>query len=361
MPFRHILITGGAGFVGSNLALRFKSALEATRVTALDNLLRRGSELNLPRLAAGGVEFLHGDIRCDEDFERVQPFDLLVDCSAEPSVHAGTDGSPRGVLNTNLVGTLHCLEAARRHDAAFLLLSTSRVYPIRRLNELAFVEGATRFEWTDDQIEPGCSSAGIREDFPLDGPRSFYGATKLAGELVLQEYFYNFNLPALVNRCGVLTGPWQMGKVDQGVVTLWVARHHFDQGLRYTGFGGNGKQVRDLLHVDDLADLLLRQMNDLGRWDGRVYNVGGGRPVSTSLVELTELCRRITGRRVPIEPVPETSAVDLRIYLTDAGKVQRDFDWSSARGVEETVVDIHRWIVAHEAALRPVLLGAKTK
>ena len=129
-------------------------------------------------------------------------------------------------------------------------------------------------------------------------------------------------MAAIINRCGVLAGPWQMGKVDQGVVTLWVARHAFGQPLRYIGFGGLGKQVRDVLHVDDLFDLLLLQMARPARWDGRVYNVGGGNDVSASLLELTEICRRETGREIPIAEVPETSSVDLRIYVGDSRRVE---------------------------------------
>ena len=113
-------------------------------------------------------------------------------------------------------------------------------------------------------------------------------------------------MPAIINRCGVLAGPWQMGKVDQGVITLWVARHVFGLPLKYIGYGGLGKQVRDVLHVNDLFDLIVLQMSSPESWDGRIYNVGGGREVSVSLLELTELCRRATGREVPIGRVPET-------------------------------------------------------
>jgi CDP-paratose 2-epimerase len=280
----------------------------------------------------------------------------LIDCAAEPSVQAGLTGGPLPVINANLVGTVNSLEAARIRHAAFLLLSTSRVYPLAALNGLRYRETATRFEWEPDQAILGFSASGVSEQFPLDGPRSLYGATKLAGELLLQEYVYNYGLPALINRCGVLAGPWQMGRVDQGVVALWIARHFFQQPLKYIGFEGTGKQVRDVLHIEDLFDLIVAQCQSPAAWNGSVFNVGGGRPVSVSLAELTACCQTVTGRCVEITPVPETHAVDLRIYLTDADKARGVFGWTPRRNVETIVRDTHAWIAAQPDLVASVFL-----
>ena len=263
MNFRRMLITGGAGFVGANLAIACREHFPEQVVTSFDNLSRRGSELNLPRLLRHGVQFVHGDVRCAEDIAGLQPFDLLIDCSAQPSVHAGLNGSPMAVLQNNLQGTIQCAEAARLRGAALIFLSTSRVYPIAAINGLPFEEQSSRFRWANVASQSGISDVGIGEDFPLAGARSFYGATKLASELVLQEYAQSYQMPLVINRCGVLAGPWQMGKVDQGVFTFWVARHLLGLPLRYTGFGGLGKQVRDLLHIDDLF-ALIAQANGTG-------------------------------------------------------------------------------------------------
>ena len=256
-----MLVTGGAGFVGSNMALWFKARYPAMRVIALDNLRRRGSETNLPRLRGGGVEFLHGDIRNPEDL-RLDEYriELIVECSAEPSVLAGYGNAPDYVVNTNLLGTVHCLELARRTGADFLFLSTSRVYPVNTLNAIATEETDSRFTIAHRQELAGVSAPGIAERFPLEGARSLYGATKLCSELLIQEYGAMYGLRYIINRCGVLAGPWQMGKVDQGVFALWVAMHHFERELSYIGWGGQGKQVRDLLHIDDLAELLDLQL-----------------------------------------------------------------------------------------------------
>jgi CDP-paratose 2-epimerase len=353
--FKNILITGGAGFVGSSLAILFKESFEGVAVSAFDNLHRRGSELIVPRLKAAGVGFHHGDVRCPEDLQSLPEFDLLIDCAAEPSVQAGTSGSPPDVLNNNLTGTINCMEAARLRRAAFVFLSTSRVYPIPTLNSLPYVEDTTRYRWQPSPSVPGYSEHGVAESFPLDGARSFYGASKLAAELILQEYVHNAGMKAIINRCGILAGPWQMGKVDQGVITLWVARHFFQKPLKFIGFGGQGKQVRDLLHVKDLFDLLVMQVKDPAKWDGRVYNVGGGLDVSLSLLELTALCETVTGHRIGIESVPETSSVDLRIYLTDTRKVRKDFGWTPAYNAQGIVRDIYSWIDTNKDQLAAIL------
>ncbi|HPG69714.1 MAG TPA: NAD-dependent epimerase/dehydratase family protein [Candidatus Hydrogenedentes bacterium] len=350
-----ILITGGAGFVGSCLAIGIRRAMPDVRVVALDNLKRRGSELNLPRLRDAGITFVHGDIRNPEDIDAAGAMDLILECSAEPSVLAGYQDSPQYVVNTNLVGTLNCLEAARRHGAGILFLSTSRVYPCAAVNALAYREEATRFALEPDQAVPGASERGIAEEFPLEGARSLYGATKLCSELVLHEYLDMYGLRGIVNRCGVLTGPWQMGKVDQGVIVLWVARHVFGQPLRYIGFGGQGKQVRDLLHVDDLLRLVLYQIERLDTLSGQTFNVGGGAGVSVSLCELTELCREVTGNRIEITADPTDRPADLRLYISDNTRVTKVTGWRPEKDVRTIVADIHAWILEHREALRAVL------
>lgn len=352
-----ILITGGAGFVGSHLALLFRADRESVRIIALDNLKRRGSEYNIARLRAAGVEFVHGDIRSREDLLTLPRIDLLVEGSAEPSVLAGIDGGPDYVINTNLFGTVNCLELARRDGADVVFLSTSRVYPIRAINALGFRETATRFELEDDQSVRGASSRGLTEAFPLDGPRSLYGATKLASELLLLEYIDTYGLRGVVNRCGVLTGPWQMGKVDQGVVAFWLANHVYGRPLAYFGYGGRGLQVRDILHVQDLYALLRIQLEHMAEVNGQVYNIGGGHEVSVSLRELTEHCRRIAGVSIEPRSVPEERALDIRVYLTDHAKATRELGWRPRIGLVEILEEMHRWMLDNRPLLEPIFGG----
>ncbi|MBA2355651.1 MAG: NAD-dependent epimerase/dehydratase family protein [Acidobacteria bacterium] len=348
-----ILVTGGAGFVGSALALRARQAWPEARVTAFDNLRRRGSELNLPRLREAGVQFVHGDIRSPADLAALaHGLDLLVECSAEPSVLAGYDGDPSYVVDTNLGGTVHCLELARRAGAAVVFLSTSRVYPIATLNAIATTDGGTRCEIAPVQTLPGVSPAGISEDFPLAGARSIYGATKLASELLITEYREAFGLRTLVNRCGVIAGPWQMGKVDQGVFSLWMSRHLAGGTLTYNGWSGEGKQVRDLLHVDDLADLVCTQVAGLDQFDGETFNVGGGLGCSLSLQETTRLCQELTGRRITISPVPDVRTADVKLYVTDNARVTAATGWAPRRSPATVLADIRDWMTAHAVDLR---------
>lgn len=350
-----ILVTGGAGFVGSNLCLRLRDRRADARVIAFDNLKRRGSELALARLRAGGCDFVHGDVRIREDLFSVGDVDLIIDCAAEPSVLAGVGSSPDYVIQTNLGGTTHCLELARRCSAAFVFLSTSRVYPVRAINELAYEEEPSRFSLAELQETRGASSHGIAEDFPLEGVRSIYGASKLASEYLVQEYADAYGVPSIINRCGVLTGPWQMGKVDQGVVVLWIARHLMGRPLSYIGFGGAGKQVRDALHIDDLHELLELQLAGVEDWRAEIYNVGGGRDVSVSLAELTELARSSTGQTIEISAAAEDRPNDLISYISDARRVREATGWRPRRAMATIVEEITRWIVDHRAQLEAIL------
>ena len=353
---KRILITGGAGFVGSALAIYLKTQHPELAVTVLDNLHRRGSELNLPRLMAAGVQFQHGDIRCPEDlrFSKNAP-ELIIECSAEPSAQAGYGGSPEFLIQTNLNGCYHCLELAREAKADFIFISTSRVYPVKNLNQLRFEENDSRFVLSDQQEISGASAEGISESFPLEGARSLYGMTKLAGELMVTEYADAYGLRTVVNRCGVIAGPWQMGKTDQGVISLWVAAHYFRQSLKYIGFGGSGKQVRDVLHVQDLCELIGDQIENLDAYTGRLFNAGGGLEGSLSLREMTGICQEITGNQIDIPASSGERTADIRIFITDARRLTDYRGWKPKQNPRKVLLDIFEWIKKEEKFLKPIL------
>jgi CDP-paratose 2-epimerase len=357
-----LLITGGAGFVGSSLAVRLAERHSEWEILAFDNLYRRGSELNVPRLEKAGVEFVEGDVRERDRLLSLAPCSALIECSAEPSVMSGVDGDTSYLVHTNLTGAYNCLELARRDGAFFVFLSTSRVYPIEPLRSLELIETGTRLEPAPRQALPGAGREGISERFPLAGARTFYGATKLAAEHLIEEYANDFGLRAAVDRCGVIAGPWQMGRVDQGVFSWWLLAHLLDLPLDYIGFSGTGKQVRDLLHVDDLVDLVDEQLCEPDRWSGVTANVGGGRERSLSLLEATGLCRELTGNEVAVGAESATRPGDVPVYLSDCRRLAGLTSWRPKRTSRDVFSDMRDWAATHEDALRYSLcLGATAR
>jgi CDP-paratose 2-epimerase len=236
-----------------------------------------------------------------------------------------------------------------------IFLSTSRIYPYTAINELKFQEEPTRFEFAGHQA--GVSSKGISTSFTLQGCRSLYGAAKLASEYLLQEYSGQYGLPGIINRCGVIAGPWQLGKIDQGVFTYWLYRHYFEKDLRYIGFGGTGKQVRDLLHINDLVLLIKKQINEVGRFHGEVFNVGGSSFSNLSLCETTALCQKITGKKVPVSSMPDNRPVDVKWYITDNGNTESVFNWKPTKKPEVILSDIHSWLSAHARTFSGLFKG----
>jgi CDP-paratose 2-epimerase len=350
-----ILITGGCGFVGSNLSIKLKRDFPSSRIISFDNLKRRGSELNIPRLQEAGVEFTHGDIRNKEDLESVGDISLLIEAAAEPSVLSGINSTPDYVINTNLSGTVNCLNLAKKQKAKFVFLSTSRVYPIAALNQVAYTQEKNRFVLSGNQHQPGVSEKGISEKFDLGGARSFYGASKLCSELLIQEYAEFYDVKTIINRCGVITGPWQMGRVDQGVIVLWLARHFWKKELSYIGYGGLGKQVRDILYIDDLYDILICQLRDFSSYKGQTFNIGGGPEVSVSLCELTELCQIITGNKIAIQSVNEDRPADVPIYISDTSKVSDISGWKPKYNIRNILEETFAWMKEKESMLQPFL------
>ena len=347
-----IVITGGAGFVGSSLAVQLKRDGPKAEVVAFDSLRRPGVELGLPRVAESGVDFIRGDIRVADDLAPLEYADIVIHAAAEPSAGAGMNGQPSFVFDANVLGTFNVLEFARRNTASVILLSTNRVYPIAALRDLPLRQIGDRVDLKPELSGDGWSMNGVKEDFWLDGSRSLYGATKLAAEVLTHEYGSMFGLRTIVNRCGVIAGPWQMGKVEQGFVSLWVARHVYGVGLSYIGFGGQGLQVRDVLHVHDLCDLIALQLNSLDLHAGRTYNVGGGRTSNTSLRELTGRCESLTGRSVDVNGIQDTRISDIPWYITDHAAVSAATGWSPRRSLDQILADTHEWICRESDAVR---------
>lgn len=356
---QRILITGGCGFVGSNLAVDLASRGYA--ITAMDNLSRYGTEIILEkRIIPRGVDFFRGDVRVLNDWNCLKgDYDLVIECSAEPSVMAGVcGGGARYLLDVNLQGAINCFEWAREKKVPVIFLSSSRVYPYDILNACNYRELDKRFEFVDGCA--GISSQGVQVSMPLQGVRSLYGASKLSAELILREYAAQYDLSAIINRCGVIAGPWQLGKIDQGVFTYWMANHYFKQPLTYIGFGGKGKQVRDILHIQDLAELVAIQVRCMLEngvvFKGEVFNVGGSVYSNLSLQEATEICASLTGNHLDIGSTCEPRPADMIWFITDNGRTQSFFKWKPLRSAFNVLEDTYNWLRNNEPALRNLFL-----
>jgi CDP-paratose 2-epimerase len=207
----------------------------------------------------------------------------------------------------------------------------------------------------DDQELLGVSAKGISEAFPLNKARSVYGATKLASELMIEEFREFFGVDYVINRCGVVAGPYQMGKVDQGVITLWVARHFWKSDVAYFGYGGTGKQVRDVMHIADLFDLVDYEIHHFDQVNGHTFNAGGGLASSVSLKELTDICATVTGNHVKANSDPQTRRGDIPVYITDNTRIHNHIGWQARHNATKVVEDIFNWIRENEQQLKKIL------
>ena len=325
-----LLITGISGFTGNCLANALRRRIEGLEVYGLDNLARRGSETNVENLRKSGVYFVHGDVRQPSDFETLPPVDWVLEAAANPSVLAGVDGrsSSRQLLEHNLLGTVNTLEYARRAHAGFILLSTSRVYSIPALASIPVRESGGAFVVDPSQPMPdGAGEQGVSETFSTAAPISLYGATKLASEALALEYGATFGFPVWVNRCGVLAGAGQFGTAEQGIFSYWLHAHAVRRPLRYIGFGGNGWQVRDAFHPDDLAELLAIQMRRGAPAGRAIHNAGGGIANSMSLAQLTAWCDSRFGAFAPAaDHTPRR--FDIPWLVMDSRVARQEFSWT---------------------------------
>ena len=257
-----VLITGICGFVGSSIARTLLARLSDVKVCGIDNLIRPGSETNRLEFRRMGVGFFHGDVRSASDFDQLPDADWVIDAAANPSVLIGADGrtSSRQAVEHNLLGTINILEYCKARKAGLVLLSTSRVYSIPQMQAIPLKESADSFLFDETKpCPPGVSALGMTEDFSTTAPVSLYGSTKLASEALALEYGYTYNLPVWINRCGVLAGAGQFGTAEQGIFSFWLHAHAQRRKLGFFGFGGRGLQVRDALHPDDLATIVIRR------------------------------------------------------------------------------------------------------
>jgi CDP-paratose 2-epimerase len=337
-----ILITGGCGFVGSNIAVFLKKRLKKSKIFSLDNLTRQGSLINKDRLAKLNIKNFNCNIENLNKLKSLPKFNLIIDCCAEPAIEASKK-DPNRVFNTNLIGTFNILKKCVNDKSNLIFLSSSRVYSIESLKKLV-----------SNQIikKPIKIKKTIDENFNTSAASSLYGFTKLASEKLIKEMFYQSKLKYIINRFGVISGPWQFGKQDQGFVSLWVANHLFNKKLSYIGFGGYGHQVRDILHIEDACEIILLQISKISKINNITFNIGGEKKNTISLKRLTQKTQKITGNKIRIRRISKTSVFDIPYYVTNNGKIKRFYKWKPSKSIDQILKDIYIWLHRNKVIMK---------
>lgn len=324
-----LLITGGCGFIGTNIA--YEAHRRGYKVICFDSFIRPRSEENIEFLSKHGIEIIRGDVRNTEDFFRIGSVDAIIHLAANPGIPWSIQW-PDYDFNVNAVGTINALEYARSlGKIPFIFASTNKVYS-DKINDLELYENKTRYFWANRLFE------GIREDFPIDGfgkySHSPYGVSKIAGDLLCQEYHHAYGVKTVVNRMSCIYGYFQKGVEDQG----WI-----DWFVRCIGFGdgkisiyGDGKQVRDMLWGEDVAKLYLDEIENIKKTAGQVFNVGGGMGNTLSLQEAITEIEAVTGKKAHIT-YKEWRHADQRVYVSDIGKVTKLLNWKPKVSPQEGI------------------------
>ena len=339
----HILIIGGAGFVGCNLAIYLKS--KGYEIIVVDNLYRRGSELNLKDLQQNGIEFHYGDIRNANDLEKLPTPNMIILTAAQSSAVTGFD-RPLYDLQTNFIGAVNVLQFAQKFGAGLIFFSSNKVYDANGINNLAYTESETRFKWSSTNKDTGSGfdiNKGISEVFHTDGTKhGVYGLSKLCSDLVCREWHQCFGVKIVVNRFSCVAGCRQFGNEAQGWLAWWVIAAILNLRLTYYGWGG--KQVRDVLFIKDVCSLIEKQIANFDTIAGHTFNVGGGMRNSLSLLEATHLLEIKLKNSLETRYVSEPRLGDHRIYISDISKVEGLFNWTPKIVIDEGIDQIIEWV-----------------
>ena len=337
-----VLVTGGAGFIGANVANALLAAGEPVRI--LDDLSRPGVERNVRWLEShhgSRLELLIADVRDPSSVARaLEGIEHVFHFAAQVAVTTSID-RPRLDFEVNAGGTLTLLEAMRAcpRPPSLIYTSTNKVYG--SLDDVALRQTERRYEPESSKL----AAAGISEQRPLSFC-SPYGCSKGTADQYVLDYAHTFGLRTVVFRMSCIYGPRQLGNEDQG----WVA-HFLLRALRgepITIFG-DGRQVRDVLYVDDLVDALLRARARIAHISGRAFNVGGGPTSTTSLVELVERITRLTGRSPQLAFEPWRRA-DQRWYVSDVSALTAAIDWAPRTSLGDGVAHLFDWLSRQDVA-----------
>lgn len=351
---RKVLVTGSSGLIGSEAVMFYDS--RGAEVHGIDNNMRRvffgppgDTTWNLNRLKNAATRFVHHDVDIRDrsalfPLFREHRFDLVIHCAAQPS-HDKAGDIPVQDFEVNALGTVNVLESVRQHcpDAAVIVMSTNKVYGDAP-NEIPLKELATRWDYARPE-----DFLGIREDFRIDRSlHSLFGASKVAADVMAQEYGRYYGLKVGVFRGGCLTGPNHSGVELHGFLNYLVKVAVRDQ--EFSIFGYKGKQVRDQIHSADVIQLF--EAFAAAPRPGEVYNLGGGRENGASVLECIGMLEERLGRKVRWRYVDQARKGDHICYMSDLTKIRSHFPgWRLTRNVKEIIDEI---VLSELANAKPV-------
>lgn len=334
-----ILITGGCGFVGSNLCLFLKDKIKNSEVASVDYLIKDYSYLNKIRLNNQKIKNYKLDIRKKNSLDKLKKFDVIIDCCAEPAVELSKNDIFNSV-QTNLIGTLNVLEKVRKDKSKLIFLSSSRVYPILESNK--------KFNYLKKKFK---RNIFFNENTNILGKKTIYGFSKISSEALIEEYNYLYDFKYIINRFGLITGSWQFGKVEQGLVSLWLWRHFKKKNLSYNGYQGTGSQIRDVLYIEDLCNLILLQIQSFDKIYNQVFCVGGSKKNAINLRQLTQRCQNITGNFVKIKKNKSTSIYDIPYFISSNVKVNKFYKWKPKYNLDVLLKNLYNWMLSNEKVI----------
>lgn len=338
------LVTGGAGFIGTHFSEHLLA--RGDEVIILDNLSRRGTKENLQYIQEHFPQcaYVHADVRSDiaQMNELADGVDVIYHLAGQVAVTTSVH-NPREDFEINALGTFNVLEAARaaKKPPIVVYASTNKVYG--GMEGIKITEGKERYQYTD-------FPNGIPETQLLDF-HSPYGCSKGAADQYVRDYARIYNVPTVVMRQSCIYGTRQFGIEDQG----WVAWFTIASALnRPITIYGNGKQVRDVLYVDDLFSAWDAVTAQISKTAGRIYNVGGGSEYSLSLLELITLLEKLQKNTIPYE-MSDWRPGDQPVYISDIAKLTKDTGWTPQVSVEQGVAKLHNWVEKNTSLLESVL------
>ena len=336
----NIIITGGCGFVGSALCLFLKKNLKNCKILSIDNLSKNYSKFNQAILNKNKIKNKKIDLGNSNSFNKINfKADYIIDCSAEPAVEISKKKTVK-VIESNFLSTVNILQKVKKDNSKLIFISSSRVYPI--------TESYKKFK----RYKKLGKHLPYKEESNFNDTKTIYGFTKYCSEHLIKEYNYSENTKFIINRCGLISGPGQYGKVEQGLVALWMWRHINKMKVTYLGHGGNGNQVRDVLFIKDLCKLILIQIKQFKKFENEIFCIGGGTKNAINLKNLTKLCQNITKNKIKIMKNLNTSIYDIPYYVTSINKINKISNWKPRINLSQGLLEIYNWMILNKKKIK---------